>query len=96
MKNFVKAFVYGFRVPRHRYGLNLQRLLVCLLYIPFSERSKGVDQVKTLATLETRGAKMEEARRVPPRYKEWFVRMRGPMLRVKGKDIQSRKNGTGK
>ena len=96
MKHIVKAFVYGFRVPRHRYGLNLRRLLVCLLYIPFSERSKGVDQVKTLATLETRGAKMEETRRVLPRYKEWFAQMRGPMLRVKGKDIRSRKNACSK
>ena len=70
MKHIVKAFVYGLRVPRHRYVLDLHDLLVCLLHISFSESWRGVDQVKTPAKLETRGAKMEKTRRAPPRYKE--------------------------
>ena len=69
MKHIVKAFVYGFHVPRHKYASNLQRLLL-FLHVPFSERWRGMDQVKTLAMLETRGAEMEKMRWVAPRNKE--------------------------
>ena len=68
MKYIVKAFVYGLRVPRHRFVLNLQHLLVSLLHISFSERWKGVYRVETLASLETTGAKTEKARLSSPTY----------------------------
>ena len=70
MKHIVKAFVYDFCVPRHRYVLDLCHLPVCLLCSPFSERWRRVDQVKSLTMLETSSAKVERTRREPPRYKE--------------------------
>ena len=70
-KHIVKAFVYRFCVPKHRYVLNLRRLLESLLYIPFSERWCGVNQVKILAVLETTGAKTEKTRPASPTYERF-------------------------
>jgi hypothetical protein len=70
VKYTVKAFVYGFRVPGHEHVLGLRQILMCLLHIPFPEIWRGMDQVKTLAMLETTGAKMEKTRQASPRYKK--------------------------
>ena len=66
-KHIVKVFVYESRVREHEYVLGLRKILVCLLHIPFSG---GMNQVKMLAMLEIKAAKMEKARQVSSRYNE--------------------------
>ena len=51
--------------------------------------------MKTLAILGITVAKMEKTRPVSSGYEELFSQMRGLMLKVRGGDIQARKNRSG-